>query len=202
MTDPVTDPRRADAHLHRAAEVLRRTARGAARGPWRWSDPDPEAGAAERLDRPTSMKDLAAFPGRPTAPPDLVSIVVDRDVDLVGEAVAPHTPRTRLRRSARRSPFRWPHSSTRWRNRCPPRSTPAVPWTRSRSARRYGWPRRSSTETTVAGPVADVRDGTGRALRGSGMRSSGPCRQTGPASILSGEGGAPWRAVNPSQEVT
>ncbi|WP_298800837.1 hypothetical protein [Pseudonocardia sp. 73-21] len=90
MTDPVTDPRRADAHLHRAAEVLRRTARGAARGPWRWSDPDPEAGAAERLDRPTSMKDLAAFPGRPTAPPDPASIVVDRGVDLVGEAVAPH----------------------------------------------------------------------------------------------------------------
>lgn len=59
----MTDPRQACGQLHRAAEVLRRTAPGETRGPWRWADPDPEAGAGERLDRPTSLKDLVPFSG-------------------------------------------------------------------------------------------------------------------------------------------
>ncbi|MBW0096976.1 hypothetical protein I4I73_13360 [Pseudonocardia sp. KRD-184] len=67
---PVLDPRDAGEQLHRAAELLRRTAAGRARGPWRWADPDPEAGAAELLDRPTSLKDLP-FPPRPTVHPGL-----------------------------------------------------------------------------------------------------------------------------------
>lgn len=68
----ITDPRRAGDLLHRAAEVLRWTAAGEARGPWRWADPDPEAGAAERSGRPTSPKHLQAFPARAAVPDSAV----------------------------------------------------------------------------------------------------------------------------------
>lgn len=64
----ITDPRRAGDLLHRAAEVLRWTAAGQARVPWRWADPDPEVGTAERSGRPTSPKHLQAFPARPADP--------------------------------------------------------------------------------------------------------------------------------------
>lgn len=69
--DPATrlDPRDAGERLHRAAELLRSTNARRARGPWRWADPDPEAGAAVLLDRPTSPKDLR-FPPRATGRPD------------------------------------------------------------------------------------------------------------------------------------
>jgi hypothetical protein len=81
----MTDPRRAGDLLHRAAEVLRWTAAAEARGPWRWADPDPEAGAAERLDRPTSPKDMPAFPARHAAPPD-PGALLPGELDLTDEA--------------------------------------------------------------------------------------------------------------------
>ncbi|MBW0133796.1 hypothetical protein [Pseudonocardia abyssalis] len=61
----MTDPRRVGGQLRRAADLLRCGGLGAARGPWLWADPDPEAGAGERTGRPTSPKDLPAFPVHP-----------------------------------------------------------------------------------------------------------------------------------------
>ncbi|MFC4944988.1 hypothetical protein [Pseudonocardia sp. GCM10023141] len=94
----MTDPRHADEQLHRAAETLRRAVAGRARGPWRWSDPDPDAGAAERIGRPTSMKDLTAFP-RTAARPDPGSSGRE-PMDALDRAIAGDAPGPPVRRGA------------------------------------------------------------------------------------------------------